>query len=114
MNYAHDPSTPAYYAELLARTLMSGNWEPSPTVIGDVAMTDRRTIGDTIASQTVTLYPSELVDGLAKGSVSSTITYVCAEAKVHTDTRTAWFAFALDSDVVALRLVIASSFQTLN
>lgn len=112
MIYSHEPSTPAHYAELLAVALQSGEWDPSPTVIGDVAMTSRRTIGETIAVQTVTLYP-EFVNGRAKGSVSSSITWFDSDAKVQHRVETAWFGFDENCDVVGLRLSIAHAFQAL-
>ena len=112
MIYSHEPSTPAHYAELLAVALESGEWDPSPTVIGDVAMTSRRMIGETVAVQTVTLYP-EFIRGRAKGSVSSSITWVDSDAKIQHRVDTAWFGFDEKCDVLALRHAISAAFQAI-
>jgi hypothetical protein len=115
MTYSLESSTPAHYAELLAAALNtddSRNWEPSPSVIGDVAFSETRTIGATIATQTVTLYP-EFVRGRAKGSVSSTITWTDSDNKFETKTGTVWFWFNENCDVLGLRIEIAHAFQAL-
>ena len=115
MTYSLESSTPVHYAELLAAALNtdeSANWEPSPSVIGDVAVSKIQTIGATIATQTVTLYP-EFIRGRAKGSVSSSITWTGSEDKLETRTGTVWFGFDENCDVVDLRLSIAHAFQAL-
>ena len=115
MTYSLESSTPVHYAELLAAALNtddSRNWEPSPSVIGDVAFSETRTIGATIATQTVTLYP-EFIRGRGKGSVSSSITWTGSEDKLETKTETVWFGFDENCDVIALRLAIAHAFQAL-
>jgi hypothetical protein len=115
MTYSLESSTPAHYAELLAAALNtddSRNWEPSPSVIGDVAFSEIRTIGATIATQTVTLYP-EFIRGRGKGSVSSTITWTDSDNKFETKTGTVWFWFDENCDVLALRIEIAHAFQAL-
>ena len=115
MTYSLESSTPVHYAELLAAALTtdeSRNWEPSPSVIGDVAFSKTRTIGATIATQTVTLYP-EFIRGRGKGSVSSSITWTGSEDKLETKTGTVWFWFDENCDVIALRLAIAHAFQAL-
>lgn len=126
MPYSHDPSTPAYYAEVLAAALSgTGNWEPSPTVIGDVALSETRTIGvvvdpaetqtvgRTIATQTVTLYP-EFYNGRAKGSVSSSITWLPVDGKeLQTKTGTCWFWFDENCNATDLANAIAHAFQAL-
>ena len=112
MTYAHDPSTPAYYAEVLAAALAgTGNWEPSPTVIGDVALSETRTIGESIATQTVTLYP-EFINRRAKGSVSSTLSYLSA-GEMKTKTETCWFWFDENCEASDLATAIAHAFQAL-
>jgi len=115
MTYSLESSTPVHYAELLAAALTtdeSRNWEPSPSVIGDVAFSETRTIGATIATQTVTLYP-EFIRGRGKGSVSSSITWTDSDNKFETKTGTVWFWFDENCDVIALRLAIAHAFQAL-
>lgn len=115
MTYSLDSSTSVHFAELLAAALNtddSRNWEPSPSVIGDVTFSETRTIGATIATQTVSIY-HEFVHGRAKGSVSSTITWTGSEDKIETKTGTVWFTFDENCDVISLRLAIAHAFQAL-
>lgn len=110
MTYAHDPSTPAYYAEVLAATL--DDYEPSPAVIGDVAMRKTWTAENIVNTITVTLYP-QFVLGRAPGTVSITNSYLREDGELSTNTRTAWFKFDQNCDVSSLRLAITHAMQVL-
>jgi hypothetical protein len=117
MPYSHDPSTPAHFAELLAKALPPvvdtwTDWEPAHCSIGDVAMTAKTNLdAASILRWTVTLYP-ELSTGTAKGCFSRS-SVITVGGKVETQDHNAYFDVPAGATPLDVRLAMIHAAQSI-
>lgn len=112
MSYSHDSSTPVHWATLLSEALAPADYEPSPAVLGDVAMSQVVFSKGATLRRTVTLYPS-FVNGRAQGCASSSSFQVDADGHSSNSIFSCWFSFSQDATASDLATAIACAWQAL-